>query len=178
MPNRGPYRDDDRDRMRDRDDEYRAYAGRELGGYRSARGQDRDDRGRFTGRDDRGDREYRGTPARGFDRDREWSSQSRPYDRDQVCPNCGHEMTGYSRGSDDRGGRDDRYAMRDDRYRRDDASEYARGNRPRGLPDEGWGAWGSDRERGYATRSGRTGDHWNRDEYGGSADDERWRYSR
>lgn len=171
MPNRGQDRDDDRERMRDRADEYRAYAGRELGGYR-------DDRGRFTGRDDRDERGYRDASARGFDRDREWSSQSRPYDRAQVCPNCGHEMTRYGRGSDDRGGRDDRYGMRDDGSMRDDASEYARGNRPRGMPDEGWSTWGSDRERGYATRSARSGDNMNRGEYGGSRDDERWRYSR
>jgi hypothetical protein len=41
------------------------------------------------------------------------------------------------------------------------------------MPDQGWGMWGTDRERGYTS--------WDRDEYGGSDDDQRWRgrdYSR
>lgn len=161
------------DRDRDRDDR----SGRELGGYRSAHSQDRDDRGRFAGHDDR--------------------------DRGDVCPNCGYAMSdygdrgygygerGYDGGDrhgirtsdrydrDDRGDRDgirtsdryDRYDRYDrgDRYQRssdrDDRERYddSAGDRPRGMPDEGYSTWGSDRERGYATTS-RDTSGWGRDE--------------
>jgi hypothetical protein len=153
MPNRGSYREDDRERMRG---------------------------GRYAERYDRGERGDRDERARGMARDRDWSSQSNR-GRVDVCPSCGAEMresTGYGRGGYDRGAYDrggyDRGGY--DRGGYDDhASQYNAGNRPRGMPDEGWSTWGSDRERGYATRSVRSRDHWDRDEYGGSADEERWR---
>jgi hypothetical protein len=184
------------DRDRDRDDDRSGYSGRELGGYRSAHSQDRDDRGRFAGHDDRGyrdDRSFRddrGMTARGRSRDNDWSSQSQRGDRDDVCPNCGYAMSDY--GDRDRNRDQDRYGIRtSDRYDRGDRYDrsydrgdrdrsptdrydYSAGNRPRGIPDEGYGTWGSDRERGYATSSRNTSG-WNRDEYDGRGQSDRWR---